>query len=214
MDYTQFKLEHDDILKEAIRRCKIELYQRAQPSANYNDIYQNYVKQKENGEEVESVYHMYYISQEELNYVVNKYLKAYSLEELFNEHCDIIIRDITEGCHKDKYVPEKIDENGFKHPGYRSYEDVPPMKQTLGENTTNTIVNFIEERKNYYRFNHNAEAFRFNIFLGDSPCTNENTVKDYWKSQGQDLIINPRHLNEDQFWCEEHGYDYDENEDF
>lgn len=212
IDYKQFALSKADILHEAIRRCKIELYKRAQPSADYNEIYKNYQKQSEEGKTVEPVYHRYYISKEEYDYVKQKYITAYHLEDSFKRDCDIIIRDMTEGCSKDIYIPEKIDEDGFKHPGYRGYEEVPPIQYSIGIENADKVVDFIKQRKDFYRFNHLVESFNYSISLGDAPTNNPETVIEYWKSQGVDIEINPRHHSEDFFWCEENGWNTDDEE--
>lgn len=212
IDYTQFALTNDDIISEAIHRCKVELYKRAQPSADYNEIYQNYKKQHDEGKKIEAVYDRYYISQEEYQYVKDKYIKAYHLEDSFKLHCDIIIRDLIEGCPKDKYFPEKIDEDGFKHPGYRGYEQVPPIQYSIGIENANEVVDFIKQRKDFYRFNHLEERFNFAISLGDSPTQNPDTVIQYWKTQGVNIDIKPRHHSQDYFWCEENNYDYSDDE--
>ena len=43
-NYTAFKLSKEDILWEARMRCMKEMYAKAQPSANYDEIYAHYKK--------------------------------------------------------------------------------------------------------------------------------------------------------------------------
>ena len=38
----------------------------------------------------------------------------------------IIKEYLKKGGNKDKYIPTTMEENGFIHPGYRSYEKVKP----------------------------------------------------------------------------------------
>lgn len=204
-DYQKFKLDGDDILLEARTRCMKEMYERAQPSANYDDILEGYRKAVEAGKKPESVYERYYLSQEEFKYILEKYIKAYHIEEQFREDCDIIIRDMEEGCIRDKYIEEYTDENGNLHPGHRGYEDVSKLSEQIGEEHANLVIDFLKERRDFYRFDRDESRFRFDICLGDSPNSNEEKVKEYWRAQGIELEIDPRHYTENDFWCEENG---------
>ena len=205
-DYTQFKLDKDDIIMEAIERCKKEMYARAQPPANYDDIIKGYEEEQAAGKEITRVYTRHYLSQQEFIYILNKYIKAYHLEEVFKKHCNIIIEDMQNGCTKNKYIPDTTDKYGNYNPGYRDYEPVPSLKEIIGEEAANKVIEFIENRRDFYRFDRDESFFKISISLSDSPTTNSEDVVKYWKSQGVDLKINSRKLSEDKFWDEEHGY--------
>jgi len=206
IDYTKFKLDKDDIIIEAIERCKKEMYARAQPPADYDDIVKGYEEEQAAGKEISRVYTRHYLSQQEFIYILNKYIKAYHLEEVFKEHCNIIIGDMQHGCNKNKYIPATTDEYGNYNPGYRDYEPVPPLKEIIGEEAANKVIEFIENRRDFYRFDRDESDFRISVSLSDSPTSNPEDVIKYWKSQGVDLNIDPRELSEDKFWDEEHGY--------
>lgn len=203
-NYTKFNLTPEDILWEARQRCLIEMYARAQPSADYNQIYAKYKEQQLKGETPEAVYDRYYLSKEEFEYIRNKYIQAYNLEDRFKDYCDILIRDMRDGCSKDKYIPEKIGSDGERYPGYRGYEKVPPIKYIIGEESADAVINFINERKNFYRFDQRENRFIYSVTLEDSPTSNAEKVKEYWKSQGIDLEIDPRHLTTEDFCNEEY----------
>lgn len=211
-DYTAFKLSKEDILWEARMRCMKEMYAKAQPSANYDEIYAYYKKCKEEGKQPERVYDRYYLSQEEFTYIRQKYVDAYMMHNPFQEDCDLIIDNMEKGTIKDKWIPEYTDKYGT-HPGYRGYEDVPPLKDMIGEENANKVIDYIKDRRDFYHHSVDEEKFNFSVTLSDSPTSNSNTVIEYWKSQGRELEIDPRHLTQDDFWCEDNGYLDDENED-
>lgn len=205
MDYTQFKLDNDDIIKEASYRCMKEMYARAQPPADYDVILSGYKTEQELGKEPTAVGNRHYLSYKEFMYVLEKYIRAYNLEEKFKGHCDIIIEDMQKGCSKDACIPDTKDEYGNCVPGYRGYEAVPPIRESIGEDAANKVREFIEQRKSFYRFDNNEDKFRISISLSDSPTTSSKDVIDYWKSQGVELHIDARDYEEYQFWNEEHG---------
>lgn len=205
-NYSEFALDRDEIIWEIRQRCMKEMYARAQPSEDYDKIWEYYKQCKKEGKEGEQVYRRYYLSVEEFKYIEEKYLELYKIIDPFKEHCDIIIRDMKEGCSKDKYIPEYTDEHGNWHPGYSGYEKVPSLEKQIGKEAAKKVIDFVEQRRDFYRFNRDENAFRFSVALSDSPTSNAQEVIDYWKSQGKDIEIDPRHHNSDYFWREEHGY--------
>ena len=67
---------------------------------------------------------------EEKIHIIVTYKIKIGNEEYLN--CvEIVEKYLKEGGNKDKYIPEKVEPNGFKHPGYRSYEKVPPLKEHI-----------------------------------------------------------------------------------
>jgi hypothetical protein len=188
-------LEREDIISEAIHKCMTELYAKAQPMADYDNLIAEYESGKIGKDE--RVYERHYISDDEMKYIVNKYLEAYRLKEEWKEDIEIVERYLTEGGLKDAYIPEKIDEDGFKHPGYRSAEKVPPLKDQIynclfeytdaddAKNITDKIFNIVMDNisncKNFYKFDRDEQKFSFNIYLGASPTSNKETVIKWWK---------------------------------
>lgn len=221
-DYSQFALSREDIIWEIRQRCIKEMYTKAQPSADYDEIYAYYKKCKKEGKEPEQVYRRYYLSEEEFKYIEEKYLDLYELVDSFKDDCNIIIRDLKDGCVKDKYIEEHTDDNGNRHPGHRGYEDIPSfniqlleylkskvpseLAESLSKEISEKVINFVEDRKNFYRFNVDESKFRFSVALTDSPTSNAEEVIKYWKSQGRELEIDPRHHDSNYFWSEENGY--------
>jgi len=209
MDYSKFAMSRDDILSEIILKCKRELYERAQPSANYDELLENW--RKSENRDKEKYFDKYYLSQSEFKYVVEKYAENYGIKSKFKDHLELLIANMKDGTIKDKWIPERTDEHGT-HPGYRGYEDVAPIKKMIGEENAQYVINYINDRIKFYSRDRDYNSFTFSIYLSDTPTSNLETVKEYWKSQGVDLDIDKRAHDSDYFWCEEHGYLEDEEE--
>lgn len=211
-DYTSFKFSIDSVIQEARLRCMKEMYAKAQPSANYDDILAYYEDCRKKGIEPERVFDRYYLSWEEFDYIRNKYIEAYHFKNQFRDDCNLIIRDMKEGCMKDGYVPTMMDKKGEFHQGYSRCVDVKPLAKLIGKKDAGKAIKFIAERRDFYKFDKVEEQFSLLISMGDSPCSNAELVKKYWKSQGVDLEIDPRHYTHDDFWCEDNGYIDEEDE--
>ena len=211
-DYTSFKFSNESVIQEARLRCMKEMYTKAQPSANYDDILAYYADCKNKGIEAERVFDRYYLSMEEFMYIRDKYIEAYHFKNQFRENCDLIIRDMKEGCLKDIYIPTMMDRKGEFHQGYRICDKVKPLAKLIGKKDAGKVIKFITERRDFYKFDQVEEQFSLLIGMGDSPCSNAESVKKYWKSKGIDLEIDPRHYTYDDFWCEDNGYIDEENE--
>lgn len=208
MDYSKFRLDKDELIGKAVMLCYKEMYERAQPSADFEDLLYEFNKIKAETGKEERFFDRYYLSSEEQEYILDKYIKYFRLRDEFRDHVDILIDCIKNGYSVDKYIERK----GEK-PGYRSYAKAPNMKSVIGESNTDYVLKFLAERKNFYHFNQDEESFRFSISLGSSPCTSEKKVEEYWKSQGIDLKITPRHYNSDKFWAEENEYSDEDDQD-
>ena len=186
-------------------RCLKEMYARSQPSANLDDLLKEHFNRVSKGLEPETFYDRYYLSYEECKYILDKYVKEWFLKDPWNDYLDLIIHDAENEHIKDKWIPERTDEHGT-HPGYRGYENMPPLKDVIGKKNADKVVEFLKGRKNFYYHSQNENAFRCQICLGISPNSNAEKVKEYWKAQGKDITIDLRKHSNDYFWCEEHGY--------
>lgn len=186
-------------------RCLKEMYARSQPSANLDNLLKEHFDRVVRGLEPERFYERYYLSYQECKYILDKYVKEWYLKDYWNEHLDLIIHDAENKHVKDKWIPERTDEHGT-HPGYRGYEDVPPLKDIIGEENASKVIEFLKDRKDFYHHSQDENAFRSQICLGISPNSNAEKVKEYWKTKGHDISIDLRNHSNDYFWCEEQGY--------
>jgi hypothetical protein len=201
----------EDIIKEAIHECFKEMYAKAQPSIDYDELLEKF----RNGEITEGkgetpIHDRYYLSMDEFTYIRDKYLNIYRMNNLWKSNVNFLRDNLTNGSHKDVYIPERTDENGDWHPGYRSSEEVPNLKdqfrnilndkfklgdvlrEPIAEELYNAVIETIDNCRDFYRFDREEEQFGYATALGASPCSNKKTVIDYWKSQGVELKIEDR----------------------
>lgn len=214
--------DRDSVLDRAYHDCMREMYKRSQPSADYDQLIED-VKSGKIPKDTR-IYERYYLSMDEFIYIRDKYMKAYGLKEHWRPNIEILERYLNEGGTKDKWIPERVDEDGFKHPGYRGYDKVPPIKKQitdflmhnisgeyveLGDEITKIVMDTINDCKEFYKFDREPNSFSASIALGASPTSYKDTVIEYWKSQGVDLKIEDR--NPLLFW--ERDYYGDEFEE-
>lgn len=212
-----FSITRRKMLSEAIDKCIAEMYLKAQPSVDIND----YIEKIKTGEMTDKtqpyVYQRHYLSDEEAKYIANKYIDAYRFNNEWYSNIDLLIKDLKEGCTVDKWIERK-----GNNPGYKGYEKRKPLKKRfkdiLDECNVNDkkvlkklvdeVFDYIENRKNFYRFDNEENKFNFNVFLGACPTSNKQMVIDYWKEQGKDITIVDR--NPDTFWMIDEGYTEEE----
>jgi hypothetical protein len=211
-------LDRDVILQQAIDNCYEEMYQKAQPSANYKELIEKIKSGELKDSSEDPLYKKYYLSQEEFEYIRNKYKEAYNIKSVWKNNIELLESYLTEGGTKDKYIPSRMDEDGYIHPGYRSYEKVKPLvnqieeligNKELAESITKLIINNITDCKEYYRFDREENSFDWQVALGCAPTSNKEEVIKYWKSQGKDITIEDK--NPLTFW--ERDYYGDEFEE-
>jgi len=186
-------LDKDTIMREAIDRCLSEMFEKAQPRANWHE----YLEMAKRGEisKDENIYERHYLSDTEFNYIANKYKKAYGFKRHWKDDCDWILHNLKEGGYRDAWIK---DEDGDKH---RESEKTKPLNELIGDESAEKVYQLIEDFKDFYRFDREESVFDFNVYLGCSPTSNVQTVIDYWKSVGVDIEIDEKKdLTEDDFW--------------
>lgn len=210
-------LDRNEILEKAYTECMAEMYAKAQPPADYYQL----LEDAKNGKigKNEKVYERYYLSHEEFKHILGKYKDAYNIKSHWVDDIEVLEKYIKEGGNKDKYIEAHTDKYGY-HPGYRSYEKVAPLKEQLSgifynsdfytgsemdeaseeliDNLYDKVTDIIDTCKNFYRFDREESSFDCSVALGPSPCSNKDTVIEYWKSQGIDIEIEER--NPLLFW--------------
>lgn len=211
----------DTIIKQAYHECMKEMYAKAQPSADWDQILQDRRDGKITKDTL--IYNRHYLSQDEFKYILDKYVKTYRLQNEWLSNMDVLINYINEGGYRDKWIEDRVDDDGTRHTGHREYEYVSPLNEQVlniiskygceeGEmykELCATINTTIEGCKNYYKFDREYSSFSASISLGPSPTSDKEVVIEYWKTQGVDLEIEER--NPLLFW--EKDYYGDEFED-
>lgn len=213
-------IDRDKILEQAYHDCMKEMYARSQPSADYDQL----LEDAKNGkiDKDEQVYERYYLSQEEFEYVRNKYVNAYGIKEHWIPDVEVLEDYLKNGGTKDKYIAAHTDEYGY-HPGYRGYERVKSIfdqisdilntynidNENVGIDITEAIFKTIKNCKEFYKFDKEYNSFTCSVVLGPSPTSNPEAVKEYWKSQGIDVDIEIR--NPLLFWDQDYyGNEFEE----
>jgi len=189
-------LDREEVLCKAYEDCIREMFAKAQPSADWDNIIEEYKAGKIDEKKDGPIYDRHYLSAEEFKYILDKYMKAYRIESEWKENVDVIEEYLNKGGNKDKYIEDYDDEYGH-HPGYRSYEEVQPLKEHIdnilssyiGEKNckqvrdeiTNKVMELISTCKNYYSFNVDEQKFRNTVCMRCSPTGSIETVKKWWK---------------------------------
>lgn len=212
------------ILEKAVHDCFKEMYAKSQPSADYDKLVEDY----RNGiiGKDERVYERHYLSKDEFEYIMQKYLDAYNITPHWKDDVEVVEKYLKDGGLKDKYIKASgsFDEGNYE-PGYRSAENVPPLKELIkdylyknrekdnfdkmSEDISNIVLDTINECKKFYKFDREESSFKFSVCLGASPTCNPETVKKYWKEKdGLDISIEER--NPKLFWYYDNGYTDDD----
>jgi len=197
-----FDLTRESVLAQAVKDCYREMFAKAQPAADWDNLIEEYKAGKIDEDKDGPVYERHYLSYHEYVYIIDKYIEAYKIKSDWNDHIDILKKYLVEGGLKNKYIEAYTDKNGNYHTGYRSYEDVPQLKnliadyirsnmiekgesekniQNWAKSITDIVMNDISTCKNYYLFNVDESKFRNTLALGATPTPNAETVKKWWK---------------------------------
>jgi len=190
-------LDRDEVLCKAYEDCIREMFAKAQPAADFDNIIEEVKAGKIDEEKDGPIYDRHYLSSEEYMYILNKYMNAYRIQSEWKDDIEILEDYLNKGGHKDKYIEDWEDEHGH-HPGYRSYEKVPPLKEHIKnvlvplfdtevecnlavKYVTDKVMELIHDCKNYYSFNVDEQKFRNTVCMRCSPTGNAETVKKWWK---------------------------------
>ena len=125
-------ISRKDIIDKAVNDCYIEMYKWAQPSINLEEYINNPELRKESDND--KFYTRYYLSSDNIKYIVETYIKAYHIGRDWKDNIDLLLNYITsKDSVKDKYIPGK---DGF--PGHRGYEPIIPL-QDITEDSEKVI---------------------------------------------------------------------------
>ena len=198
------------------------MYEKSQPPGNYYRYLQDIKDGKINKDEL--VYERHYLSTEEMQYIVEKYIDSYGMEKKWDSYLDLVITYLNDGGLKDKFIEAYTDNDGNYHTGYRSYETVQPifeqftnflkmynseyLSKLLSKKLTKLLNNTINNCKDFYKFDNEETQFKASVYLGPSPSSNKECVKEYWKKQGVEINIQDR--NPLLFWeMDEYGDEFE-----
>lgn len=188
-----------EIIDKAIIDCLDEMYRRSQPSITWEEIT---AQAKENPNR--SIWVEHYLPPHIFIDIQEKYMRMYRIKEEWESNIEVLENYLKEGGTKDKYIEACTDENGNYHPGYRGYENVPPIAQQIqtileeqlekgyrAESLKNlivdTVMNAITDCKEFYKFDRDELNFRMNV-SNYSPNSNIEAVREFYKDT--DIVIN------------------------
>lgn len=201
-------ITRNDILWKGVEECLDKMYRASQPSITWAEICEKAKQDKENGEE-HFYWREHYLSKEEQDDIYYEFSKAYRAVNEWIDDCNTVIKYLEEGGIKDKWI-----ERDGNNPGYRGYENVPPISKQIysilneyelynkdmHDELTKTILETIENCRDFFRFDRDAEKFMFNV-MNYAPNTNIKAVREFYKDT--DVIIKERIYNEE---TEEYEY--------
>ena len=217
-------ITREDVLLKAVEDCYREMFAKAQPEADWDNLIAEYSAGKIDEKKDGPIYDRHYLSIEEYDYILNKYLEAYRINAEWDEDIEILEKYLKEGGSKDKYIDSYTDENGNYHSGYRGYEKVAPLKDHIlklmyrwmsdsseaqcegaAKEITDKVMELISDCKNFYNFDRDEMKFRNTLALGATPTSNKEIVKKWWKEHyGVDIEIEDRIPR--LFWYMDNGY--------
>ncbi|MCH5167538.1 MAG: hypothetical protein J1F35_06545 [Erysipelotrichales bacterium] len=179
-------IDRDSIMTEAIWRCLEEMYRISQPSCSFIEEDKKAKEKIAKGEEInDNIINEHYISSYEYETIINKYLDSYRLEAQFKDDCDLIKNYLEKGGMKRIY---KSDEFGHSH---KDYEKLDPIANIIGEDNAKKVFKYIEEAKDFYRFDVDESQFKF-AMMQYAPSCNKEAVKKIWEDKGISIDIRDR----------------------
>ena len=216
-------LDREEVLCKAYEDCIREMFAKAQPAADWDNLIEEYKAGKIDENKDGPIYDRHYLSDKEFRYILDKYMNAYRIYSEWKDNVEVVEDYLNNGGNKDKYISDWDDEHGH-HPGYRSYEEVPPLKEHIekiiydeydgnaeiaervAQDVTNKVMELIATCKNYYSFNVDEQKFRNTVFMRCSPTGNIETVKKWWKDH-YDIDIEIEERNPLLLWEYDHYED-------
>ena len=169
-------IKRQDIIKKAIDDCYNEMYKWAQPSINLEEYIKNPELRKES--ENDKFYTRYYLSRENMKYIVEGFIQAYHIGKDWNDNIDLLINYITsKDSVREKYI---AGENGS--PGYVGFEHISTLQDIT--NDSEKVLDLIRTCKQFYRKDPELNSFNMSVYLGASPYSNKEQVEEYWRNHG------------------------------
>ena len=162
-------IDRRDVINKAINDCYIEMYKWAQPSINLEEYINNPELIKENDND--KFFERYYLSLDNLKYIVKNYINAYHIGNDWEDDIDLLLNYITS---KDSvtYISER-----------HEYELITPLQDIT--NDYEKVISLINTCRKFYNRDPELKKFNFRIFLGASPSSNKERVKEYWINHGR-----------------------------
>lgn len=197
----------EDILEQACIECLAEMYNKAQPSLDFKQYYQDVKSGKIDKDD--KIYEKHYLSSDETNYIVNKYIDLYAIDNQWTEHADLIFNYLKIGGVKfilNGNTKECVDQDPLDDVLKQVLINHDVLDSELLEDLVDSVFNIITNCKSFYKLDKELQSFKHTIYLGVAPCSNKETVIQYWSNKGINVTIedrNPLLLWEMDYYGEE-----------
>lgn len=198
-----------DIIAQARKDCLRELYKWAQPSVDYDRLMNEYMeKYAVDPSSVDNnFFEHYYLSQENMNYIIERFIEAYHIGKDWNDNIDLLIQYITGKPYKWNYIKDEFGLN------QKQLEHVPNLQETSPEHYQE-ILDLINTCKQFYSRDLVKESFTVPIYLGPSPSPFKDSVIEYWRNNGYpDFNIKEFNIDEVIYSDKEEIEGYDKFDD-
>jgi len=174
-------LTRSDVLADATEKCIKALYEQAQPKVEWED----FIRQNKEYKEGPRPYEFYYLPEKIFKEIVEMYQHAYKVPSQIKNHINTLTNYFNDPI-RDKWIKGKTEDE----PGHRGYEHFIPLKEIIGEDNLNKVLEYMNEALNFYRWDYDLQCFNMSVYLGASPNSNKQAVIDNWKKyRGIDIII-------------------------
>lgn len=181
-------MDRCNVLSKAVEECMQSMYALVQPKTTWEEFIkenEEYRKIADNIPKTPAPYEFYYLSREKVNEIVEEFESAYAIGSELYRNLDSLI-GYFEKPIRDKYIPTTKEK-----PGYRDYEEFTPLKEIIGEEHFNKVIDYIKEAKNFWNRDWERNSFEMTVYLGASPNSNKEAVIENWKKyRGQNITIN------------------------
>ena len=179
-----------DIVAEAVEECLKECYKLAQPKVTWEDFKKENKEYMDNNykeRDIPAPYSFYYLPKEEFTEIINAVASAYGLEDHIHNDAELLINYL-----KNPTIVVYNKELG------RHYEHIEGLDSILDKESFDKVMDYIHKYMDYYKGDHYANSYNFNVCLGASPNTNKDAVIENWKKyRNKDITINDNIYDED-----------------
>lgn len=203
MNFYNYYISRSGVLSEALTQFYKDCYKFAQPKIDWDDFIQQNKEFMENGEQGPKPYEFYYLPEHIFKELQEMYIDAYSIKSQFSNHIDLLISYFNDPI-RDKWI-EKGSDLLSRESGYRGYEHFSSLKEEIGEEAFNKVLDYFKEANEFYSRDPYYNAFLMESALGPTPSSNKDRVIENWKKyRNEDITI-----DESMYKLEEEDEDWE-----
>lgn len=197
----------EDILEQACIECLAEMYSKAQPPLDFKQYYQDVKTGKI--DKNDKIHERHYLSSDETDYIVNKYINLYAIDNQWVEHADLVFNYLKNGGVKILWkedTKEYVNQDPLNDVIKQVLINHDVLDTELLEDLVDSVFNIIVNCKSFYKLDKELQSFKYTIYLGIAPCSSKESVIQYWSNKGINITIedrNPLLLWEMDYYDEE-----------